>query len=174
MAPTEKMLSNLAGTINDLNVKQAILTPTVAKLIEPKDTPGLETMIVGGEPLTSDVAAKWASTRKLLNVYGPTEASMVATTKQIRPNDNPHNIGRPLPTAQVLLMNQDGSDLVPYGATGELCIVGPQLSEGYVNRASDTDAAFTSCERLGIKRMYKTGDLARWCLGTSRMSLRGF
>lgn len=58
------------------------------------------------------------------------------------------------------------SDLVPYGAIGELCVAGPQLSDGYVNNTEATNASFTGCERLGIEKMYRTGDLARWCLGS--------
>ena len=170
MAPAENLLSDLAGTINRLDAKQAILTPTVAKLIEPQETPGLETVIVGGEPLTSDVVDKWATSRKLLNVYGPTETSMVVTTKEVHPNDNPHNIGSPLPTAVVIIMNHDCTDLAPYGAIGELCVAGSQLSEGYVNRAQETNASFTGFKNLGIDRMYKTGDLARWCPGAYRLS----
>lgn len=162
MAPTEKLLSDLAGTINKMNVKQAIVTPTVAKLIEPKEVPGLETLIVGGEQLTSDVVEKWAPSRTLLNVYGPTETSMVVSTKKVLPDDDPHNIGQPHPTTSIFIMNRDGTDLVPYGAIGELCISGPQLSKGYVNNDTATNASFSDCERLGINRMYKTGDLARW------------
>ena len=165
MAPSEKMLSDLAGTINDLDVKQAILTPTVAKLIKPEETPNLKTLIVGGEPLTSDVVEKWAPSRKLLNVYGPTETSMVVTTKGIDSKDNPHNVGQPFETVTALILNSDGTDLVPYGAIGELCIAGPQLSDGYVNNAQATEASFSSCERLGVSKMYKTGDLARWLPG---------
>lgn len=162
MAPTEKLLSNLSGTINEMNAKQAILTPTVAKLIEPKDVPGLQTLIVGGEPLTADVVEKWASSRKLLNVYGPTETSMVVTTKCVHADDNPHNIGKPFKTSKVFILNRDGTDLAPYGAIGELCVAGPQLSDGYLKNPSATDASFTSSQRLGVDRMYKTGDLARW------------
>ena len=165
MAPTEKLLSDLAGTINDMNAKQAIVTPTVAKLIDPEEAPELETLIVGGEPLTSDVVNKWTDSRKLLNVYGPTETSMVVTTKEVHTKDNPHNIGKPFPTVGAFIMNQDCSDLIPYGGIGELCVAGPQLSAGYVNNIEATNVSFTGCERLGIERMYKTGDLARWCLG---------
>lgn len=167
MAPSEKLLSNLAATINDMDVNKAIITPTVAKLIKPEETPKLDTLIVGGEPLTSDVVQKWAPSRKLLNVYGPTETSMVVTTKGVSTDDNPHNIGKPFDTVAALIMNQDCTDLVPYGAIGELCVAGPQLSEGYVNNAQATSASFASCERLGINRMYRTGDLVRWLPGFS-------
>lgn len=48
MAPTEKLLSDLPGAINEMQVKQAIVTPTVAKLIEPREVAGMETLVVGG------------------------------------------------------------------------------------------------------------------------------
>ena len=166
MSPTEKLLSNLAGTINQMGVKQAILTPTVAKLIEPEETRGLETLIIGGEPLTSDIVDKWAPSRNLLNVYGPTETSMVVTTKKVSREDNPHNIGKPFQSVVAFIMNHDCTDLVPYGSIGELCLAGPQLSDGYVNNDGATEASFVSCKRLGVGKMYKTGDLARWCPGS--------
>ena len=167
MAPTEKLLSELPNVINQMDVKQAIITPTVAKLVQPEEVLGLEHLIVGGEPLTSDTVEKWTPSRKLHNVYGPTETSMVVTTKDVQANDNPHNVGKPFDSVVAVIMNRDGTDLVPYGAVGELCVAGPQLAEGYVNNDEATNAAFTSCERLGIDRMYKTGDLARWYPGKS-------
>ncbi|KAI1053384.1 hypothetical protein LB505_013013 [Fusarium chuoi] len=77
MAPTDVLLSDIAGCINQMDVRQAIITPTVAKLLNPTDVPRFETLIVGGEPLTSDVIKTWAPHCKILNVYGPTETSMV-------------------------------------------------------------------------------------------------
>ena len=112
-----------------------------------------------------DGVNKWTDSRKLLNVYGPTESSMVVTTKEVHAKDNPHNIGKPFSTVGAFIMNQDCSDLVPYGGIGELCVAGPQLSAGYVNNTEATNASFTGCERLGTEKMYRTGDLARWCLG---------
>lgn len=162
MAPTEKLLSELPNAINEMQVKQAIITPTVAKLIQPEEVSAVEHLIVGGEPLTSDIVKKWAPSHKVQNVYGPTETSMVVTTKDVQPDDNPRNVGKPLSTVEAFIMNRECTDLMPYGAVGELCIAGPQLADGYVNNDEATNDAFTACERLGIKRMYKTGDLARW------------
>lgn len=172
IAPTEKLLSELPATINKMDVKQAIITPTVAKLIQPEEVPGLEHLIVGGEPLTLDIAEKWARSRKIHNVYGPTETSMVVTTKDVRSDDNPHNVGKPFESVVAFIMNRDGTDLVPYGAVGELCVAGPQLAEGYVNNDTATNDAFMACERLGIERMYKTGDLARWYPSKSSLPLQ--
>ncbi|KAL8972019.1 MAG: hypothetical protein Q9183_000775, partial [Haloplaca sp. 2 TL-2023] len=151
MAPTEKILSELPSTINQMQVKQAIITPTVAKLVQPEEVPDVEHLIIGGEPLTSDIVEKWAPSHKLHNVYGPTETSMVVTTKNVQPDDNPHNVGKPLDSVVAFIMNRECTDLMPYGSVGELCIAGPQLADGYVNNHEATNDAFTKCERLGIE-----------------------
>ncbi|KAF2767928.1 acetyl-CoA synthetase-like protein [Teratosphaeria nubilosa] len=173
MAPSESMLSDLPGVVKATGAKQAILTPTVAKLLQPADIPSLETMIVGGEPLTRDVVETWAPNTRLLNVYGPTETTMVVTTKHVQDTDCLiSNIGSPFPTVAAFVLSPGGVELVPYGAVGELCIGGPQLSEGYINREDLTTSAFVDGSALGITKLYRTGDLVRWlpngelaCLG---------
>ncbi|KAB2573445.1 Nonribosomal peptide synthetase 3 [Lasiodiplodia theobromae] len=166
MAPTESLLSDLAGMINKMAVKQAILTPTVAKLLKPEEVPTFETLIVGGEPLTLDVVESWKGAgRKILNVYGPTETSMVVTTKDVQLGGRIGNIGSPFPTVMAFIVEPDGSGLVPYGAVGELCIAGPQVSDGYVNRSDLTQASFVKNEKLNVDKLYRTGDLARWLPG---------
>ncbi|KAF5254009.1 hypothetical protein FANTH_1191 [Fusarium anthophilum] len=174
MAPTDVLLSDIAGCINRMDVRQAIITPTVAKLLNPADVPRFETLIVGGEPLTSDVIKTWAPHCKILNVYGPTETSMVVTTKRIESLSENHvvgNIGAPFDTVMAFILDPNGETLQPYGAIGELCIAGPQVTDGYINRSDLTTAAYVDSAQLGV-RIYRTGDLARWlpdgeieCLG---------
>ncbi|KAJ3943183.1 uncharacterized protein N0V96_007418 [Colletotrichum fioriniae] len=169
MAPTETLLSDIAGCINRMDVRQAIITPTVAKLFSPNDVPGFETLIVGGEPLTPDVVDVWSPHCKILNVYGPTETSMVVTTKSIESSSGATsqrigNIGAPFSTVMAFILRPDGETLVPYGAVGELCIAGPQVTDGYMNRLDLTEAAYIDSNSLGA-RIYRTGDLARWLPG---------
>ncbi|KAE8373931.1 hypothetical protein BDV26DRAFT_54415 [Aspergillus bertholletiae] len=164
MAPPDKMQSDLPGVINAMSARQAILTPTVAKLLDPSEVPSFETLIVGGEPLTSDVIARWSPGHRILNVYGPTETSMVITTKDVDPSGRPSNIGAPFPTVMAFILHPDGTTMVPYGSVGELCVAGPQVTDGYVNREDLTKAAFME-NVLGTDRMYRTGDLARWLPG---------
>ncbi|KAL5358058.1 hypothetical protein BJX96DRAFT_173097 [Aspergillus floccosus] len=163
MAPSDKMQSNLPGVIQEMSARQAILTPTVARLLDPDEVPSFDTLIVGGEPLTPDVIARWSS-RRILNVYGPTETSMVITTKDVDPAGRPGNIGAPFPTVMAFVVDPDGTTLVPYGSVGELCVAGPQVTAGYVNREDLTRAAFVE-NVLGTSRLYRTGDLARWLPG---------
>lgn len=164
MAPSDKMQSDLSGVINEMNAHQAILTPTVARLMDPDEIPSFHTLIVGGEPLTPDIIARWSPGHRILNVYGPTETSMVITTKEVDPAGRPSNIGAPFPTVMGFILDPNGTDLVPYGAVGELCVAGPQVTAGYVGRDDLTKAAFLE-NVLETSRMYRTGDLARWLPG---------
>ncbi|KAF6826568.1 nonribosomal peptide synthase (Bacitracin synthase 3) [Colletotrichum plurivorum] len=166
MAPTDVLLSDITGCINRMDARQSIITPTVAKLFSPDDVPRFETLIVGGEPLTSDVVDVWGPRCKILNVYGPTETSMVVTTKAVEwsPEQDSRrigNIGAPFPTVMAFIVHPDGEVLQSYGAVGELCIGGPQVTDGYMNRPDLTDAAYIDSHVLGT-RIYRTGDLARF------------
>ncbi|KAL4965406.1 uncharacterized protein BDV14DRAFT_199813 [Aspergillus stella-maris] len=164
LAPTDKLQCDLPGTIREMAARQAILTPTVAKLLSPDEVPTFKT-IVGGEPLSRDVIEQWLPSCEILNVYGPTEPSMVVSTKAVISPDRPNNIGAPFPTIMAFILQRDGPDLVPYGAPGELCIAGPQVTDGYLAREDLTDAVFVRSEVLQVERMYRTGDLARWLPG---------
>ncbi|KAI0920315.1 Nonribosomal Peptide Synthase (NRPS) [Taiwanofungus camphoratus] len=169
MAPMAMMLSDLPGVMTQMRVRQAILTPTVARLITPEQVPTLNRLILGGEPMTSELISDWTKRTTLLNVYGPTETAMVITTKELSAGDDPKNIGRPFPTASAFILDVNGTRLVPYGAVGELCFGGSQLSAGYLHHSDLTSAVYVDFDG---QRVYRTGDLARWlpsgeleCLG---------
>lgn len=90
---------------------------------------------------------------------------MVVTTKDVQLGGRIGNIGAPFPTVMAFIVEASGEGLVPYGAVGELCIAGPQVSDGYVNRDDLTQTSFTSNEALNVDKLYRTGDLARWLPG---------
>ncbi|KAL0937078.1 bacitracin synthase 3 [Colletotrichum truncatum] len=183
MAPMEKLLSDMAGCMNRMRVRQAVLTPTVASLVQPSDVPHLDTLILAGEQVPKTVVDTWRPVCRVLNSYGPTETSMIVFSKEIQLDGGPAaNIGRPYPTVMAFVVDPDGDTLRPYGAVGELCIAGPQLADGYLDRDDLTAAAFVQSETLGL-RIYRTGDLARWlpggdleCLGRkdSQIKIHGF
>ncbi|KAH7028569.1 hypothetical protein B0J12DRAFT_768952 [Macrophomina phaseolina] len=118
MASTERLLSDLAGAINAMDARQAILTPTVAKLLRPEEVPGFETLIVGGEPLSADVVSAWKGAgRTVLNVYGPTETSMVVTTKDLyRTGD----LARWLPGGEIECLGRKDNQIKIHGHRIEL------------------------------------------------------
>lgn len=165
IAPTERLLNDLAACINEMTVDHVFLTPTVARLLDPNDVPGLKSMTVGGEQLTRDVVTTWASSVELRNGYGPTEASVLVTMKDVDPSTGGGNIGHPIRSVAAVILDPDGAFLTPYGAVGELCFWGPQLAEGYFKRPETTAQSFITADILNGKRIYRTGDLARFMPG---------
>ncbi|KAJ6141375.1 hypothetical protein N7470_009765 [Penicillium chermesinum] len=151
--------------INDMNVDHVFLTPTVARLLSPKDVPKLQSMTVGGEQLTRDVISTWAPAVTLRNGYGPTEASVLVTMKDIDENTPGGNIGKPLASVGAVILEANGDQPLPYGAIGELCFWGPQLSDGYFKKPELTAGAFFNTTFGAGRRLYRSGDLARYLPG---------
>ena len=162
MAPTDRLLSELATVINEMEVNHCFLTPTVARLLNPKSVPTLQVLTVGGESVGADVVEAWSADRTLILAYGPTETSIMVTMKFASRHTNPKIIGRPFPTVKALVVEPAGQRLVPWGALGELCIQGPQLGEGYLGKPKQTAAAFLDSGIGNDCRTYRTGDLCRW------------
>jgi amino acid adenylation domain-containing protein len=99
----------------------------------------------------------------LVNNYGPTEATVVATSGRIKSSATVPSIGRPIANTQVYILD-DYQQPVPIGVQGELYIGGAGVGRGYLNRPEQTAEQFVGApfaEDGGV-RMYKTGDLARW------------
>ena len=119
----------------------------------------------------------------LLNCYGPTEATIWATSRVISPTDDEVAIGAPLPGYECHLFDQERRPVTAAGQVGELYIGGLGVARGYLNRAELTAAAFVPDPRGTGRRLYRTGDLARCradgtlvCLGRidSQVKLRGY
>ena len=117
------------------------------------------------------------------NEYGPTEftvGSDVHLVDQDKDEDIP--IGDPVPNSYSFVCDPTGN-LLPYGYTGELCLAGYQIAEGYWKRPELTAEKFCNCPMLPGSRMYRTGDLVRYdkngklmCIGRidTQVKLRGF
>jgi non-ribosomal peptide synthetase-like protein len=137
--------------------------PTLLATID-QDVPSLRSLLVGGEACPGDLVRRWSRPgRRILNTYGPTEATVTATWCELLP-DRPVTIGRPLPTYSVYILDEHlrsaGS-----GATGEICIGGPGVAIGYLHRPDLTRDRFVdnpfAGDRAQAPRLYRTGDLGR-------------
>ncbi|GGV28754.1 non-ribosomal peptide synthetase [Streptomyces spectabilis] len=121
-------------------------------------------LVLGGEAtppaLWRKVAASGITAR---NIYGPTEATVDATTARIT-GDEP-TIGHPLAGTRVLLLDH-ALQPVPHGTAGELYLAGPHLARGYLGRPGASAERFVA-DPFGApgQRMYRTGDQARWVPG---------
>lgn len=139
-------------------------TPLAEQLIrEPLDRQSkLRRLLTGGDALRPRSAD--APGVPVVNHYGPTEATVVATAGYaIGPPWDDLSIGRPIAGVSAYLLDRY-LHLVPAGVTGELFVGGEGVSRGYVNRPAMTAERFLPdpwSARAGA-RMYRTGDLARW------------
>lgn len=119
---------------------------------------------------------------EIINEYGPTEASIVAVFKRNVQEAETIAIGRPVANMNVYILD-DWNEPVPPGIPGELCLSGPGLAEGYLNRSELNAQAFAPHPFIAGERIYRTGDLAKWseegeicCLGRkdAQIKLRGY
>lgn len=103
---------------------------------------------------------------QLVNNYGPTECTVVASSGNVSPNEHPDGlptIGRPIDGAQIYILDQHMQQ-VPVGKAGEVYIEGEGIARGYRNRPDLTSDRFVPnlfSSEPGA-RLYKTGDLARY------------
>ncbi|WP_162524173.1 non-ribosomal peptide synthetase [Photorhabdus khanii] len=124
-------------------------------------------MIIGGEAAKKSAFDLWFNAKghrpMLINAYGPTEATIIATTQQVTSAEYGNYIGRPVTNARIYLLD-DQQLLVPSGAIGEVYIGGEGVARGYLNRPELTAERFfpDPFHPEPHARMYRSGDLARY------------
>jgi len=138
--------------------------PTLLETV-PRDLPALRLLLLSGEPCPPDLAARWhRPERRMLNVYGPTEATVSATWAVLEPG-RPITIGVPLPTYSIVILDPDCDRALALQEPGEIAIAGIGLADGYIGLRERTARSFVP-DFLGLAdnpsgRIYRTGDLGR-------------
>lgn len=127
----------------------------------------VNTFVIGGEALPVEIVKRIYEINegrkiRILNTYGPTEATVDAAVYLCRREDSKRYripIGKPLSNTQIYIL--DNGILCGVGIPGELCIAGGGLALGYFNREELTNEKFTK-NLYGEGRLYHTGDLVSW------------
>ncbi|MFG1610399.1 amino acid adenylation domain-containing protein [Actinoplanes sp. NPDC049265] len=166
LPPAGRLAGDDLGTVlRSRRITHALIAPSLLGTLDPDTLPDLRTLIVGGEACGSELAARWAPDRHMVNAYGPTEATVMATTSGALGGGAAPPIGRPLDGIRVHVLGPC-LELLPPGVAGELYLTGPALARGYRGRPAATAERFVACPygRAG-ERMYRTGDLVRWTRG---------
>ncbi|MFZ2530050.1 MAG: amino acid adenylation domain-containing protein [Rhodococcus sp. (in: high G+C Gram-positive bacteria)] len=159
----------LARALVDFGVTVAQFVPAVLDAVldvvgDP--TPALRLVFAGGEALSVSTAqrARAQLDARVLNLYGPTEVTMQATSRC--GDEAAGGLQVPIGTT---VWNTDAWVLdtrmrpVPAGVVGELYLSGVQLARGYAARSRLTAERFVANPFDGVgDRMYRTGDLVRW------------
>jgi amino acid adenylation domain-containing protein len=151
----------------------------------------LRRVILGGERALPEALVQWRRVSpghpaRLVNTYGPTETTIVATRHELADVIDPAmgiSIGRPIPGARVYVVDRRLQPVLP-GAAGELLVGGAGLSRGYLGRPDLTAASFVPDPfgEIPGDRLYRTGDLVRFRVGAleflgridGQVKIRGF
>ncbi|MGO3326947.1 amino acid adenylation domain-containing protein [Gordonia sp. (in: high G+C Gram-positive bacteria)] len=158
--------ADLQGLISRRQVTHAFITPAAVATMSPENTSSLTSLAVGGEAVSTDLVRMWAPGRTLLNVYGPTETTIITTASDPLTSDDRVTIGRPNNGVSVAVLD-DRLHPVPEGVPGELYLLGPQITRGYHGRPGLTSTRYPAAPMVlgpefAGQRMYRTGDLVRW------------
>ncbi|OKP15175.1 Hydroxamate-type ferrichrome siderophore peptide synthetase [Penicillium subrubescens] len=161
--PRDLLFEDLPGTIQKLEITHIDLTPSLARLVHPDEVPSLcrGVFITGGEQLKQEILDAWGEHGVIYNGYGPTEVTIGCTMlPRMRANDKPSNIGPQFDNVGSYVFRPGTCTPVLRGGLGELCVSGPLVGKGYLNRAELTKERFQTLPENG-DRIYRTGDLVR-------------
>jgi len=188
--PSESQRRNdLTGAIRGLQANYLDLTPTVARQLRASDLPAVQTIVFGGESVSSSDVTAWASCSVILNPYGPAECTITSTLQPLHhaessidsknsttmsaPMSTPGepSIGRGLGLV-TWVVRAEATSLAAVGETGELWLEGPLVGLGYLDEPAKTAAAFVENPIWLVQggphtpgrcgRLYRTGDLVRY------------
>ncbi|MCW5554736.1 MAG: amino acid adenylation domain-containing protein [Verrucomicrobiae bacterium] len=164
--------ATIPSLIREHHVTIMLGVPSLYRMI--LDIPGglealssLRHLVVGGEPLSRELLQSLGDTvaRRMVNMYGPTEATVAATAWQVATEDGQISIGTPLANTRIYVLNRHLQP-VPLGVIGELFIGGGGVARGYLKRPELTRERFirSPFNKTPDERLYRTGDLVRWRL----------
>ncbi|OJD13322.1 hypothetical protein AJ78_06213 [Emergomyces pasteurianus Ep9510] len=161
--PRDTLFEDLPGTIRELEITHIDLTPSLARLLNPKEVPSLcrGVFITGGEQLKQEILDTWGEHKVIYNGYGPTEVTIGCTMlPRVPQNGKPSNIGPQFDNVGSFVFKPGTTIPVLRGGVGELCVSGALVGRGYLNRPQLTQEKFQYLDEWG-ERIYRTGDLVR-------------
>lgn len=137
------------------------------RMLKPNSFPRIRLSLFCGEALPASLAAKWqkAAPHSIIdNLYGPTEATIAITKYRWDEEKSPEKclngivpIGWVFEGQKACIIDQN-RNLAHTGASGELCLAGSQVTQGYLNNIEKTKEQFITIPELGNDIWYKTGD----------------
>ena len=174
-ATNDVLFRGLEGLIDRLGVTHLSLTPSVAALLDPRETPQVKMLVTAGEPMNSKVFQFWTD-HGLYQGYGPSETTNICNVRPaVTAADLPDNVGSPLPNTSVfvcakttvgggdaetqnLSLSSKDFNMLPKGAIGEVWIGGEQVCRGYTDEDLTAQSFF---EHPSYGRLYRSGDVGR-------------
>ena len=146
----------MAGYVTNLSITPTNLYNLL--LLDSRPLPSIQTLIMGGECISQkllNLCFQRFPNSRIYNEYGPTENSIITTSKQMLPGTSNDNIGKEIPNTTIYLL-KDGK----IAEEGEIYLSGIGLAKGYLDQQQSKEAFFSHPYIDGLT-IYKTGDLAR-------------
>ena len=171
----EERKSHLAESLRRFGATDTLLTPSIARWLDPSCIPTLRNIYLGGEAPTHDDLALWTPHVTTVNCYGPAECS-VGTLYWKVPSPIPSKVrvGKGYGVSTWVVDPQSSERLSPLGTVGELYLEGPLVGQGYFMDEEKTASAFIESPswlqrgdpsgRVAGRdgRLYKSGDLVKY------------
>jgi acyl-coenzyme A synthetase/AMP-(fatty) acid ligase len=168
LADEEEMMLpwKLAGLVSKYHTAVFEMTPSRLQMClgneafcEAADHIGI--VLLGGEVVTKTLMEKFYehSHGILMNMYGPTEATVFTTMEPLVSGEH-ITIGSPLQNTRTYVLDEQLRPVIPTGC-GELYIAGECLAEGYINRPELNEVSFIDDVYFPGEKMYRSGDLVR-------------
>ncbi|MFL5744796.1 MAG: amino acid adenylation domain-containing protein, partial [Niastella sp.] len=182
---------DIAGLLKDCfgnpEIDTIKLTPSHISLLQGLNitNTNVRVIICGGEQLTKEqLNIVWNINKdiRIYNEYGPTETTVGSIVLEMKPDDKKILIGRPIANTEIYILQEDDR-LTPTEMTGEICIAGAGVGNGYWGQPVLTSEKFVGNPFKPGEKMYRTGDLGRLlsngyieCLGRKddQVKIRGF
>ncbi|MFC4124651.1 amino acid adenylation domain-containing protein [Nocardia rhizosphaerae] len=156
----------LADLLRRERVSHMLITPGALESVDPAELDELRVVVVAGDKFGPELVGRWAvGEREFYNGYGPTEATILATSTPPMDPAAPVTIGSAIAGVGAFVLDSRLRP-VPAGVIGELYLSGPALAQGYLNRPGLTAERFVASP-FGAQggdanaRLYRTGDLVR-------------
>lgn len=146
-------------------ITHMFVTPSTLGSLPSTGLTDLDVVIAGGESCPSELVDRWSREVSFFNGYGPTETTVMATISEPLTQNLRVDIGAPVVGATAYVLDRRLRP-VPDGVVGELYLAGAGVARGYHRRFGLTSSRFVA-NPFGPTgdRMYRTGDMARWCVG---------
>ncbi|EPS31251.1 hypothetical protein PDE_06206 [Penicillium oxalicum 114-2] len=162
LASRPNLQRSLMRLINDMEINSLGITSSTIALLDPEMVPTLQRINLTGESLDPSVVARWANRVELRNNYGLSECTQLTWGRQLCSGEqqSSQNVGQPSDTTSAYILDPDTCNLTPFLVAGELCLEGPQIASGYLNRKEATEKVFVDSPFTPGRKLYRTGDMA--------------
>ena len=151
----EQLAASLLQVIEKRGVTHTDIPPSLLKMMGPKDCPDcLKTIVIGGEAADIETVRRWSSRVRLVNVYGPTEATVCTSLCVCTPQWNEPLLGDTIDNIEYSIYADGSFNAID----GELWISGIGLAVGYYKDDVLTDRKFPVVNGV---RYYRTSDHVR-------------